>query len=266
MAKGLLNIIGCGIKFMSHLTVEAKTSILLADKLFYLVNEPAMKEWLLSCNPNAKSLDTAYHQYEFRADTYKAITHSILNALEQHRNVCIVLEGHPFVFAQPALDAAKKAREKGCNVNVVPGISAEDYLFAELLIDPGACGCQSYEATDFLIYRRLFDNRSHLILWQISVIGMLSNNIHHDSQKGAKILVDYLSDHYALNHEVTLYEGSQYPHIASKIQKFPLMELPNISISRISTLYVPPIYKAIPDLEMIKKLGINLLNKNEKIN
>jgi hypothetical protein len=33
---------------------------------------------------------------------------------------------------------------------MLPGISAEDCLFADLGIDPGIYGCQSYEATDFL--------------------------------------------------------------------------------------------------------------------
>ena len=34
---------------------------------------------------------------------------------------------------------------------------AEDYMFADLAVDPSRCGCQSFEASDFLICGRIFD-------------------------------------------------------------------------------------------------------------
>jgi hypothetical protein len=34
---------------------------------------------------------------------------------------------------------------------MLPAVSAEDCLFADLGVDPGAAGCQSHEAADFLI-------------------------------------------------------------------------------------------------------------------
>lgn len=255
---GSLTIVGSGIKFMSHLTIEAKAFIENADILFYLVNEPAMREWLLTCHPAAISLDSAYSQHKRRQDAYSAITQTICNAVIQEQHVCVVLEGHPTVFAQPALAAVLQAKQAGYATAILPGISAEDYLFAELHIDPGSVGCQSYEATDFLIHRRAFDGCSHLILWQVGVIGLLGNNPTHQHQKGTRILVDYLRDYYDLEHEVILFEGSQYPHIASKIQTLHLNQLPETEISRITTLYIPPMRKSDCDSSMLKKLGISI--------
>lgn len=258
MTKNSLTIIGSGIKFMSHMTVEAKACIEKASKLLYLVNEPAIQKWLHHCNAHAESLEAAYTKYSLRTDTYQAITQSILSALKNNQHVCIVLEGHPVVFAKPALDAALIAKRAGIETNILPGISAEDYLFAELMIDPGTCGCQSYDATDFLIYHRAFDGCSHLILWQIGVIGMLSNDQHYDYKKAIEILINYLAIHYFPDHEIILFEGSQYPHIPSNIKKILLKELINASISRITTLYIPPIQKSVADLTMLKKLGISI--------
>lgn len=251
-----LTIVGSGIKFMSHLTIEAKAHIEHADIILYLVNEPAMREWLMSLQARALSLENHYQQHTFRQDTYHAITETILHSLDDEKHVCVVLEGHPTVFAQSALSAAKQAKQRGMTVTILPGISADAYLFAELHIDPGSTGCLSYEATDFLIYKRLVDAASHLILWQVSVIGMLKNNAAHCHRAGTQILVDRLSEFYDLEHEVILFEGSQYPHIASKIERLTLANLTDATISRITTLYIPPIYQRTRDLSMLKKLGL----------
>jgi tetrapyrrole methylase family protein / MazG family protein len=259
MKQGSLTIVGSGIKFMSNLTIESKTFIESADKVLYLVNEPAMKEWLSACIPHAESLENAYVDNNLRRDTYHAITQSILQFLAQGQHICVVLEGHPLVFAKPALDAMLEAKKQGYRTFVSPGISAEDYLFADLLIDPGRFGCQSYEATDFLIHQRAFDGYSHLILWQISVIGLLDNsttNPHY--QQNMQLLIERLNLCYPLTHEVVLYEGSQYPHMSSNINMVRLAELPQLPVSRITTLYLPPAYKSAPDFDMIKRLNLDI--------
>ncbi len=57
------------------------------------------------------------------------------------------------------------------------------------MIDPGTCGCHSFEATDFLLYRREYDSSSHLILWQpYTVIGMLGIPVNHNPKKGLQFL------------------------------------------------------------------------------
>ena len=48
---------------------------------------------------------------------------------------------------------------------MLPGISSEDCLFADLGVDPGVSGCQSYEATDFLMNAPIIDSSTQLILW-----------------------------------------------------------------------------------------------------
>lgn len=254
--SGSLTVVGSGIRFMSHLTVEAKAVIEAADKILYLVNDPAMRAWLTARHPGAESLEQAYFQHPNRALAYQAMTRAILQTLETGLQICVVLEGHPGIFAQPALDAVRQARTAGHAAVLLPGISADAYLFAELLIDPGSAGCQSYEATDFLIHRRAFDGRSHLLLWQVSMIGVLTRPPAHDHREGTRILVERLSEIHDRRHEVTLFEGSQYPHIASRIEKCALEELPDARISGMTTLYVPPAHKPELDESMLTKLGI----------
>ncbi len=258
MKNASLVVVGTGIKFFSHITVEVSAYLKQSDKVLFLVNEPAIKEWILDTNSNSESLDFLYTKYVLRKDCYRAITNYILEILREKQHVCVVLYGHPGVFAQPGLDAVRLAKLEGFYAKLLPGISSEDCLFADLLIDPGTNGCHSFEATDFLLYKRRFDPRGHLILWQVDIIGVLSNPQMHNNKKGARLLVKYLSNFYELNHEVILYEAAQYPLLEPTIQRMHLSQLPDANFSRISTLYVPPRKENTYDIEMLKELDINV--------
>src|SRR5260221_637292 len=76
-------------------------------------------------------------------------------------------------------------------------------------VDPGATGCQSYEATDFLIYRRRIDTSAALILWQVGVIGELgvASSPRRDS---LSTLVEYLREFYEVDQPTVIYEASPY--------------------------------------------------------
>jgi uncharacterized protein YabN with tetrapyrrole methylase and pyrophosphatase domain len=256
--KSTLTIVGTGIKTISQLTHEAKLYIEKCDKVLYLVNEPLMQEWIQRANPKAEALDPLYTKFPIRLDCYRAITDYILESLEPTNNLCVVLYGHPTVFARPALEAARKAKEQGYDVHILPGISAKDCLFADLMVDPGSCGCASFEATDFLVYGRKFDPSSHLILWQVGIVGILGHLMKYDSSQGTRVLTDYLLKTYPADHEVTVYEASQYHGRGPRIEKCALEKLPSATLTPISTLYIPPAFKAKRDDAMLEALNIKL--------
>lgn len=228
--------------------------------MLYLVNDPLMKLWIQKNNPYAETLDELYIKYPLRLHCYRAITEYILSCVRQMQHVCVVMYGHPAVFAQPGLAAIQQAKKEGFYTKILPGISAEDCLFADLLVDPGSVGCQSYEATEFLLCQLSIELSSHLILWQIGVIGLLGhekNKIYEDL-KGVICLRDYLLKFYPAEHVVYLYEAAQYRHHEPVIQKVFLIELVNATVSRLSILYIPPLKKKSFNKEMLEHLGIEL--------
>jgi tetrapyrrole methylase family protein/MazG family protein len=255
MSEASLVVVGSGIKFVAHLTHEARAYIEQSDLTLYLVNEPAMKAWIKKCNPRSESLDTIYSKYSNRLDCYKAISDYILLNVRQNKHVCVVLYGHPSVFSKPGLDAVKQAIQEGFFAKILPGISAEACLFADLLIDPGTCGCQSFEATNFLIHRKQIDTSSHLILWQVDAVGITDHSIIKN-EVGTQLLLDYLVSIYNKNHSVIIYEAAQYPGLEPRIEKILLKHLPIADLSPISTLYIPPSRKSLCDESTIKNLNI----------
>jgi hypothetical protein len=140
---------------------------------------------------------------------------------------------------------------------MLPAISSEDCLFADLGVDPGACGCQSFDATDFLIYRRRFDPASALILWQIGVIGELGTDTTR-VVNGLRVLAEVLSQYYGADHESVVYEAAEHPFCEPSIQRVPLATLPDGRISSKSTLYMPPKQSPPVDEGMMQRLGMRL--------
>jgi precorrin-6B methylase 1 len=255
--SGSLTVVGTGIQ-AGQLTIAARNAIEKADKLLYFVTEPIAKAYLLSLNPTAESLGRFYEHDKERLVTYMEMVDRILEEAKRGLNVCAAFYGHPGVFVIPAHEAIRRAREAGISAKMLPGISAEDCLFADLGIDPALPGCQSFEATDFLVHRRQFDVAASLILWQIGVIGVQSCEIRGYAPRNLDVLADYLSGFYGPDHRVVVYEASVYADLECRAELTTLGALPDAHVTMISTLYVAP--KAVPrpvDAEMARRLGMH---------
>ncbi|MEW5985100.1 MAG: SAM-dependent methyltransferase [Chloroflexota bacterium] len=256
MAKGSLVVVGTGIQLAAHLTLEARAFIEQSEKVCFLVNEPVMARWLQELNPSAESLGYLYAEGKLRLRTYREIITRILITVRQGVQVCAVFYGHPGVFVTPAHAVIHLARQEGFRAIMLPGVSAEDCLFADLGLDPAHHGCQSYEATEFLLRRRAADVTTPLILWQVGVVGELTLPPRGGRPRGLSILCEVLQEAYGPEHPVILYEASRYAGFPPRVERFPLAQLANTPLTPVSTLYVPPRTVLPWDKEMMVRLGI----------
>lgn len=254
---GSLVVVGIGIA-LGQTTLEAKAHLEQADKVFYLVSNPSAVRWVHQLNPTAESLYPLYTVGKDRSESYNQMVETILTAVRGGAAVCTAFYGHPGVFVDPGHRAVRIARSEGFPARMLAGVSAEDYLFADLGVDPARCGCQSFEATDFLIHARVFDPTAVLLLWQLGSLG--DNSFRFKSERieaGLAILLDRLLPEYGPEHVVTVYEGSVFPVCESKMVRVPLGELTAGHLTTISTLYIPPRRPAAPDLSVVRRLGLD---------
>jgi hypothetical protein len=181
----------------------------------------------------------------------------ILGHVRRKKLVVVAFYGHPGVFVNPGHVAIRQAREEGFEAVMLPGVSAEDCFFADLGIDPAAVGCASFEATDFLVYRRRFDTSSHLILWQLGVVGELTYRRDRATteDKGLYPGGDPAPALPAGSSGRAL-RGGAVPGLRPIIHRVALAELPKAEVPPLATLYVPPLEVRAPDREMLERLGL----------
>lgn len=168
-----------------------------------------------------------------------AIVTVILDWVRGGKDVCVAFYGHPAVFDASTHEAVKRARAEGFPARIMPGISAEDCLFADLGVDPGESGWQSFDATRFLASGATPDVGVPLILWQISVVGQ-TRAVGAVDRHGLQELSERLADLYGGDHEVVVYETSPFPVGAPMIEHVPIETLPKTNVAGLSTLFVPP--------------------------
>lgn len=220
-----------------------------ADELYYLLAERTAEAWFKQLNASSHSLRRHYEVGRHRRETYERMVEEILGAVRNDKNVCAAFYGHPGVFASPSHEAVRRARAEGFPATMLPAVSAEDCLFADLGVDPGQSGCQSYEATDFLLRRRTFDTSVPLILWQVAFIGITSAPVAPNAH-GFGVLVDYLLTYYPDTHPAIVYQASPYPVGPADIGEFNLGNVRQAELDGMSTLYLPPSAEAPEDAEM----------------
>ncbi len=252
---GSLVVVGTGISLVGQTTLETLARLERAEKLFYLVTAPTTEAWIRGLNPTAESLGDCYADGKSRYKIYQEMTARILSAVRSGLQVCAAFYGHPGVFVSASHAAIRRARREGFAACMLPAVSAEDCLVADLGVDPGEDGCQSYEATDFLISRRRFDPTSALILWQVGVLGETS------VRKGMAcrperlaVLTAVLRRHYPPRHRVVLYEAAEFPTCDPVIKRIPLARLSQQTVWPMTTLYVPPKPSRVVDARIMRWL------------
>jgi hypothetical protein len=237
--SGSLAVVGSGIQLARQLTPEAREEIERADEVLYVVADGAAATWLASLNPRSRSLSGLYRPGVARDRVYAAMVEEILGAVRAGSRVCAVFYGHPGVYVQPSHEAVRRAREEGFPARMLPAISAEDCLFADLGVDPGEHGWQSFEASDFLRRRRP-DPTAALVLWQVDGIGRVDAD-RSPNPEGLRSLAESLAELYPPEHELVFYRASVYPVAGAETVRLRLGELGALETAPSGTLYVPPL-------------------------
>jgi hypothetical protein len=254
---GSLVVVGTGIRTVGQLTVEAIAWIKKSDVVLYLIADPVAEEAIRHLNPKgAMSLRGYYGEGVNRSQSYEAMVQHILSCVRAGMKTCVAFYGHPGVFAYPAHESIRRARQENYSARMLPAVSAEDCLFADLGVDPAVNGCQSFEATDFLVHVRTIDTSSQLILWQVGVVGDWTyKNAGYDL--GAfPLLVSRLCELYGSAHEGFIYEAAILPALAPTVTRIALGSMTAAYVNAGSTLYVPPVRGTVLNRDVAAAMGL----------
>lgn len=253
--NGSLVVVGTGIRTVGHLTGDAIAWIKASEKVFYVIADLVAERVIKDLSPTAESLAVLYGEGKPRMETYHAMVDRILDSVRNGQRTCVVLYGHPGVFALPGHIAIERARDEGYTAMMLPSVSAEDCLIADLGIDPGLHGLQSYEATHFVLVRKRIDPTTPLVLWQIGSFGDVTYRREGAGNQKLPLLVARLLEEYPPDHVVTIYEAAIYVGTAPRIERLRLSKLVEARLTTASTLYIPAARKSRIDPATAAWLG-----------
>lgn len=255
LPNGSLVCVGIGMTLGSHISPLARSHIEGADVVFAGVSDGIVELWLARMNNDVRSLQPYYKEGKSRLQTYKQMVEVILTEVRAGKRVCGVFYGHPGVFAWAPHKSIEMARQEGYEAHMEPGISSEDCMYADLGIDPGTYGCQHFEASQFMLYRRRVDPSAWLMLWQVGLAGDQSQGRFATGAAYRQVLVDVLARDYPLNHEVIVYRAATLPIQSPRIERMTLADLPQADIGMSEMVAVPPAVPMQADTEIRARLA-----------
>jgi len=240
--------VGIGIR-TGQLTFEGQKAIENADTVFALVADAIAMEMLKSYNKHIVDLASSYSMGKERHLSYAEMADRVLFAVREGQRVCLAVYGNPAVFVSSSRQAINIARAEGYDVEMLPGISAEDSMFCDLEIDPAEHGCQIYCATQFVAQNRSFDPYAILTLWQVAIIGESRLMAEGDSEY-RDALSDKLEAVYGLVHPAILYEAATNPFFPPDMRLIAMSDLRTARVRPCCTVVIPPIDR--PDLVKVE--------------
>lgn len=251
---GSVACVGLGMTLGAHLGPRARSYLERSDVVFAAVGDPLAELWLQQVHGDVRSLQPLYAEGKPRHDTYREMVAAVLAEVRAGRRVCAAFYGHPGVFAQAPHRIVEQARAEGYDAVMEPGISAEDCLYADLGIDPGRVGCAHFEASQFMLYRRVVDPSAYLVLWQVGIAGDRSCTRWATDGARRQVLVDVLAHDYPSTHEVILYEAATTAIGTPRMQRLPLSRLAAADVDLRTTLVVPPCRPLRENADVIAEL------------
>jgi precorrin-3B methylase len=223
--------------------------------VFAATSDGIVELWLAKINGDVRSLQAYYSEGKSRAESYRQMIAAMLAEVRAGKRVCGAFYGHPGVFAGVPHEAIEQARDEGYAAHMEPGISAEDCLYADLGIDPGRYGCQHFEASQLMLYRRRIEPSGYLVLWQVGVAGDRSLARFATGAEYRQVLVDVLTRDYPPEHEAIIYKAATLPTQRPHIERTTIAQLPGAQIDMHATVIIPPARALQPDETIRERLA-----------
>lgn len=253
-----ITIVGLGVLNVDQVTYETERAIRRSKEVLYVDTGVATRAFLQNLCPKVTSLyETSYCDAGCRLGSYDRMAVAVIEAALDHPPVTFAMGGHPIVGAEAPFLIHEMARLLGLKVLTLPGISAMDCMFAELMIDPCVDGLQMYEATDLLLRRHPLLPEVPALIWQIGVVETRLHSQRRSKPSRFDLFIAHVLQFYPPGHRVTAYFASQHPLMRSQILRFPIGEIGEYAeqLHAGFTLFIPVArVRPIADQDLLSKI------------
>ncbi len=219
-------IVGLGVLNVDQITRETERVLRESNEVLYVDTGVATRAYLEGLCPRVTSLfETSYEEDAHRLSAYHHMAARVVDAAMDHPPVTFAMHGHPTVGAYAPFLIRDMAGLLNLDVLVLPGVSAMDCLFAELMVDPCVGGLQMVEATDLLLRRRPLQPDVPALIWQIGCVETSLHTARISKPERFERLRAHLLRFYPAEHQATAVYSTPHPLMPSTIHRFALADL-----------------------------------------
>ena len=251
-------VVGLGVLNVDHVTRETEAVLRRSNEVLYVDTGVATGTYLEGLCPRVTPLyETSYADDAPRLDAYARMAARVVDAAMDHPPVTFAMQGHPIVGVYAPFLIRDLAGLLDLEVRVLPGISAMDCLFAELMVDPCVGGMQMYEATDLLLRRRPLQSDVPLFVWQIGCVETRLHTTRVSRPERFIRLRAHLLRFYPPQHQVTAAYSTPHPLMPSTIHRFALADICAYAhlLHPGFTLFVPPTHeRPVEDYDLLYEM------------
>jgi uncharacterized protein YabN with tetrapyrrole methylase and pyrophosphatase domain len=235
-------ILGTGMVGYRQLTRECEQTLERLDLVYVLHPLPEVRAFIRERCESVIDLTDEYGRGRERAESYEVMASRVLDgAAEVDGAVGLAIYGHPTVGVTPTRLVRAGAADRDFTVEVLPGVSSLDCLYAEFDIDPVDRGVQMFDATDLLVYDIALDPATPALLVQVGLTGTRLCDSGDDVPR-LDALERHLSNFYPDTHRVHFVRVATLPFADSKRLSISIDSLESVAdeIEDAHTLVIPP--------------------------
>ena len=236
-----LYLLGAGISFPDHLTIQTLDILSMCDEVYTLLPNDRLDVLPQDLRTKFVSIWSLYRDKRARSENRKDITNAIIDRATSVRPLGWMTFGHPLVFDGVSQALIKAGEERGWRVSVVPAISCFDTILADVGYD-AADGLMVYEAYSLVMDNVPISTSLAALLLQPSVFGTRLADLSGTRRPDLATLRDHIRQFHASDHECAFVISSNWHDEQNRVCWCKLGNLESIPTAALgnSTLFIPP--------------------------
>lgn len=202
-----INIVGCGVNVLDHLTLNAINVLQQSELVLALVTNAEIEILSKYCL-NIINITTLYKDGDKDTENYYRIYKNTISHLEHFNHITLLVPGHPRLGVTLTQLFEDQSVKYNFTISVIPGISSFDTMLNDLKIDPLERGAVIIDVNRMLLFDYPINPALDHFFYHICSIGNNKTEFSHPNDNNrVSLLKKYLLNFYSSNKKITMIQS-----------------------------------------------------------